>query len=321
MIFLVTALSFAAILIALAVLLLLAERYLANYGACKVSVNGGEQTLDVAGGRTLLNTLLDEKVFIPSACGGKGSCGYCKCQVLKGGGPVLPTEKPYLSRVELRRGLRLACQVKVKEDMDIAIPDFLETVRSMIRNKTYNARLRWLWRTTSEPVAEPPAPAVVHGAHEQDLVVQSIVARHRERRGSIVPLLQDVNSAFNYLPEWALRRVSHELATPLSEIHRIATFYNAFSLTPRGRNVIKVCLGTACYVKRGEKLLETVEQKLGIKVNQCTPDGAFSIETVSCIGCCGQAPSLVINDEIYGYLRPDMIDGILDKYAPQGAGV
>jgi len=110
-------------------ILLMAERRLANYGICRVTVNDGESEFEQPGGSTLLSSLYEHKIFIPSACGGKGTCGYCKVTVLSGGGPVLPTETPYLSRGEIRGGVRLACQVKIKEPISLAIPNDLLNAR------------------------------------------------------------------------------------------------------------------------------------------------------------------------------------------------
>jgi Na+-transporting NADH:ubiquinone oxidoreductase subunit F len=115
--------------LALASALVVAERLLINYGICQIDINKGERALEVEGGQTLLSALYGEEIFIPSACGGKGSCGYCKVTVLAGGGPVLPTETPYLTRREVRAGLRLACQVKVREDVRISIPGDLLNVK------------------------------------------------------------------------------------------------------------------------------------------------------------------------------------------------
>ncbi len=114
---------------ALAAALLVAERLLVNYGICQVDINAGGKTLEVEGGQSLLSALYGEEVFIPSACGGRGSCSYCKVTVLSGGGPVLPTETPYLTRREVRAGLRLACQVKVREDIQLRIPEELLDVK------------------------------------------------------------------------------------------------------------------------------------------------------------------------------------------------
>ncbi len=113
----------------LSALLLVAERSLANYGECTVTVNGGAVAFTLPGGATLLKALSDQKIFIPSACGGKSSCGYCKVTVTKGGGPILPTEVPFMSRAEVRSGVRLACQVKVKSDLDVGFSETLLSVK------------------------------------------------------------------------------------------------------------------------------------------------------------------------------------------------
>ena len=120
---------FAGLTMALAALLTVAARVLVNYGICKLDINAGEEPLEVEGGQTLLSALYANEVFIPSACGGKGSCGHCKITVTAGGGPVLPTETPYLTRKEVRESLRLACQVKIREDVYVRIPAELLNVK------------------------------------------------------------------------------------------------------------------------------------------------------------------------------------------------
>lgn len=129
MILALSTLVFSGLLVGLAVVLTVAERLLIDYGICKVDINAGERLLEVDGGQTLLSALYGEKVFIPSACGGRGSCGHCRVTVLSGGGPVLPTETPYLTRKDIRVGLRLACQVKVREDIEAKIPEELLNVK------------------------------------------------------------------------------------------------------------------------------------------------------------------------------------------------
>jgi Na+-transporting NADH:ubiquinone oxidoreductase subunit F len=129
MVYLWSVLSFGGLTTALAALLMIAERYLVNYGICRLDINAGEKPLEVNGGRTLLSSLYANEIFIPSACGGKGSCGHCKITITSGGGPVLPTETPYLSRKEVRANLRLACQVKIREDIYVRIPEDLLDVR------------------------------------------------------------------------------------------------------------------------------------------------------------------------------------------------
>jgi len=121
---------------ALSVLLLIAEKRLITYGTCSISVNEGSIVFNIEGGITLLNALYNNKIFIPSACGGKGSCGHCKAIVLEGGGPILPTETPFMSRMEIRSGTRLACQVKVKENIKIRLPEEFLLV------KEYKARVK-----------------------------------------------------------------------------------------------------------------------------------------------------------------------------------
>lgn len=134
------------IFIGLSIWLLVSERYLANYGTCELSINDGSAVFEHQGGSTLLSALYANKVFIPSACGGKGSCGYCKATILKGGGPVLPTETPFLTRGEMRLGVRLACQVKIKENIEIRLPEELLAVKeyharvSLIRELTYDIK-------------------------------------------------------------------------------------------------------------------------------------------------------------------------------------
>lgn len=126
----------------LAVMLVVADRFLAQYGECKILING-EKELMVRGGNSLLASLMDNEIFIPSACGGKGTCGYCRVRIPEGGGAVLPTEEPFLTREQLIDGYRLACQVKVRDDMEIRIPDFLEVVQNIVKNRTYDPTRGW----------------------------------------------------------------------------------------------------------------------------------------------------------------------------------
>ena len=129
MIYLLSVVSFAGLVVALAAGLMVAERLLVTYGICKLDINAGEKPLEVDGGQTLLASLYANEIFIPSACGGQGTCGHCKITVLSGGGPVLPTETPLLTRKEIRSGVRLACQVKIREDIYVRIPSDLLNVK------------------------------------------------------------------------------------------------------------------------------------------------------------------------------------------------
>lgn len=129
MVYLLSVLSFSGLTVSLAAMLITAERFLISYGVCRLDINAGEKVMEVEGGQTLLTALYTNEIFIPSACGGKGTCGHCKITVTNGGGPVLPTETPYLTRKEIRSGVRLACQVKVREDIYVRIPEDLLNIR------------------------------------------------------------------------------------------------------------------------------------------------------------------------------------------------
>ncbi|MBC8217733.1 MAG: 2Fe-2S iron-sulfur cluster binding domain-containing protein [Planctomycetes bacterium] len=129
MIYLLSIASFAGLVVLLSAGLMIAERFLVNYGICKLDINAGEKPLELEGGQTLLASLYANEIFIPSACGGKGTCGHCKITVMSGGGPVLPTETPLLTRKEIRSGVRLACQVKIREDIYVRIPADLLNVK------------------------------------------------------------------------------------------------------------------------------------------------------------------------------------------------
>ncbi len=146
MIYLLSVISFSGLTVALAAMLMIAERLLINYGICKLDINAGEKPLELEGGETLLAALYANEIFIPSACGGKGTCGHCKVTVTSGGGPVLPTETPHLSRKEIRSNVRLACQVKIREDIYVLIPEdylnvrmFTSTVQSSV-DLTYDIK-------------------------------------------------------------------------------------------------------------------------------------------------------------------------------------
>ncbi len=144
--------------------------------------------------------------------------------------------------------------------------------------------------------------------------LRQILDEHKAERSAVISVLQGVNKQYKYLPENVLRHVARALDIPLSRVYNIATFYNAFSLTPKGEHIIHVCLGTACYVKGGTKILEAVQRQLGVEVGGTTKDSKFSLETVSCIGCCGQSPVITVNDDIYGYVSQNKVSDILARY-------
>jgi NADP-reducing hydrogenase subunit HndA len=144
--------------------------------------------------------------------------------------------------------------------------------------------------------------------------VREIVARHKNRKGPLMPILQQINAALNYFPESALRYVSQETGYPLAHIYRIVTFYSSFSLKPRGQYMINVCMGTACYVRGSEALMEKFSDILEVTPGETTPDRRFTLNSVRCIGCCGLAPAVMIGDQVYGKLTVSQVPDIIDKY-------
>ena len=306
----------ALILLIITILLVIAEKLLVSYGQCKITVHKDDEVREftVEGGSFLLTDLAANKVNITSSCAGKASCGYCKVKLSSGGGSILPTEEIFMSREEKASGMRLACQVKVKDDLEIHIPDFLTTVKSIVKNKSYDSKLRWkfLMAGQKDEIIQNGMGKLPHKDRES---VEEIIAEYVGVPGAIVPVLQKISNRFNYLPEPVLRYTARAMDTPMSELYRLATFYNAFSLEPRGQNTIKVCMGTACYVKGGTKILETVQRKLNLKDGDTTTkDMKYTVEIVSCIGCCGQSPVMSVNGDIYGYLQTGMLDKILNRY-------
>jgi NADH:ubiquinone oxidoreductase subunit E len=144
--------------------------------------------------------------------------------------------------------------------------------------------------------------------------VTAIIQQHKAREGPLMPILQDINAAFNYFPGGVLEYVSQETGYPLTHLFRIATFYGGFSVTPRGKYVINVCMGTACYVSGGGRIMERLGDDLGIEVEQTTPDMKFTLKAVRCIGCCGLAPAMMIGDEVFGKMATSRIPKMLDRY-------
>lgn len=153
-----------------------------------------------------------------------------------------------------------------------------------------------------------------NGTKEQEAKLMEVIAQHKDEAGATIPVLHKAQEIYGYLPIEVQQMISDGLGVPLAEIYGIVTFYTQFSLNPKGKYVIGICLGTACYVKGSGDLLEKTKEILGIDVGECTPDGKFSIEATRCIGACGLAPVLTVNDEVYGRLVVDDIPDIIKKY-------
>ena len=153
-----------------------------------------------------------------------------------------------------------------------------------------------------------------NGTKEQEQQLMAVIAEHKGQDGAVIPVLHKAQEIYGYLPIEVQEMISEGLDVPLAEIYGIVTFYTQFSLNPKGKYHIGVCLGTACYVKGSGDILDKIKEILGIEVGECTPDGLFSIEATRCIGACGLAPVLTVNDDVYGRLVVDDVAGIIKKY-------
>jgi NADH:ubiquinone oxidoreductase subunit E len=149
---------------------------------------------------------------------------------------------------------------------------------------------------------------------EDSEVLEQILAGHEAERAAVISVLQDINARYRYLPEDILRHVARALDIPLSRVYSIATFYNSFSLVPRGKYVVRVCMGTACHVKGGHQILQALERMLKIESGGTTEDKLFSLEDVRCLGCCGLAPVITINEDLYGSVTQTKLGKILERY-------
>lgn len=149
---------------------------------------------------------------------------------------------------------------------------------------------------------------------EKELKLQEIIEKYKNTRGALIPVLHEAQELYGYLPLGVQKKISAGMDIPLAEIYGVVTFYTQFSLKPKGKYKINVCMGTACYVKGAGQILDKFKEKLGIEVGDCTEDGKFSLDACRCIGACGLAPVLTINEEVYGRLTADDVEGILKKY-------
>lgn len=149
--------------------------------------------------------------------------------------------------------------------------------------------------------------------------LDEVLAEYRDKPGALIPVLQIAQGIFGYLPKSALKRIAAGLNKSYSEVAGVVGFYSFFTTTPRGRNLIRVCLGTACYVRGGNRVLDAVKHKLGIDVGETTQDREFSLEVARCFGACGLAPVLTVNDEVHHRVKPNKIEEILVQYRQAAA--
>ena len=149
---------------------------------------------------------------------------------------------------------------------------------------------------------------------EREQQLQEIIEKYKNMKGALIPVLHEAQEVYGYLPMSVQKKIAEGLNVPLAEVYGVVTFYTQFYLKPKGRFRINVCMGTACYVKGANKILDELQQRLGIRVGDCTDDGKFSLEACRCIGACGLAPVIMINDDVYGRLTPQDVQKVLDKY-------
>ncbi|BCV25800.1 MAG TPA: NADH-quinone oxidoreductase subunit NuoE [Firmicutes bacterium] len=144
--------------------------------------------------------------------------------------------------------------------------------------------------------------------------LQEILARHAGEKGALIPILQEVQAAYGFISEDVIKEISLALDIPATTIYGVATFYAQFHLKPRGRHVVRVCQGTACHVRGGAKILAEVQKELAIKPGETTKDLRFSLEPVACLGCCGLAPVMMVDEDTHGRMTPDKVAGVLARY-------
>jgi NADH-quinone oxidoreductase subunit E len=144
--------------------------------------------------------------------------------------------------------------------------------------------------------------------------VKSILRKHDSAKRALIPILQDIQDEYNYLPELALRLVARSLGVPLIDVVGVATFYRAFSLKPRGRHVVTVCLGTACHVRGGPKILAEFQKRLDLQPGETSADGQFTLETVACLGCCAIGPVVVVDGDYHAQTTTRKVETILKRY-------
>ena len=152
------------------------------------------------------------------------------------------------------------------------------------------------------------------GTEEQRAKLDAVIAAHKGQQGALMPVMQEAQEIYGYLPIEVQNHIALKMDVPLEEVYGISTFYAQFALNPKGEVAIAVCLGTACYVKGSGELLDKIVELVGVGAGETSEDGKYSVDATRCIGACGLAPVLTINNDVYGRLVPDQLKGILAKY-------
>ena len=158
------------------------------------------------------------------------------------------------------------------------------------------------------------AESLFNGTEEQMEKLLDCIEKNKGDKGALMPVMHEAQNIYGYLPVEVQTVIAEKLNVPLAEVYGVATFYSQFSLNPKGKHQISVCLGTACYVKGSDKILDVLERELKIKCGECTPDGNFSIDSCRCVGACGLAPVMIIDGEVYGKLKDGDVKEILQRH-------
>ncbi len=149
---------------------------------------------------------------------------------------------------------------------------------------------------------------------EQVAKLDSIIEKHKGKAGGLIPVLEEAQVSLEYLPLSVQKKIAAGLNLPLSRVYGVVTFYSFFTMTPRGKHTVRVCLGTACYVRGGKALSETLEKQFGIKEGETTADRMFTLESVRCLGACGLGPVIVVDEDVHGRVKPGKVKEILSQY-------
>jgi len=144
--------------------------------------------------------------------------------------------------------------------------------------------------------------------------LDEIISRYKGKPGGLIPVLEEAQVALEYLPIGIQKRIANGLNLPLSRVYGVVTFYSFFTMTPRGKHTVRVCLGTACYVRGGKAIAEKLEKEFGVKEGETTPDRMFTYETIRCLGACGLGPVVVIDEDVHGRVKPGKVKEILSQY-------
>ncbi len=152
------------------------------------------------------------------------------------------------------------------------------------------------------------------GTKEQEEQLLKVINQFRDDKGCLMPIMQEAQNIYGYLPIEVQTMISDALGVPLEKVYGVSTFYSQFSLTPKGKHTVSVCLGTACYVKGSGDIYNKLMEVLGIVGGECTPDGLFSLEACRCVGACGLAPVMIVDDDVHGRVTVDDVEKIIDNY-------